>query len=449
MRKRTIEHVEDQLRTQNLLRETAQEHALDGTIVNVFDGYVNVRLKGANRKIITNVMIADHIEQHKLYPSLPCKISRHYERGLNRGGRYILVAILPLQSKTISIPPMVSRAPLCTAKVNCADSTWNLSWTQTEAQSYELWWATDEEGNNAEMIIETVETVADVAFDEGTPPRIYFSVKSITNGVESDFALWVTDFAFLTSPPLVTFGDDENHGHVTPNGTRWKVYDGKVMKSIDQGASWQEDTPPDPPNTWSDSPAPTAAVIKYIQVFGDDDYIFVLGSWQNGTTQERGWMYFNDILGGSGWTTLDLRNSSQDEINPIWGDYVAPFVFVTMWQKTGATEILNAQEWDFDNPPTHSNDHSLGASTLAQLASREYYAFPELTVDDSSLWHLVGRFAENPNGAAGPFHIIKTSNFGTSWDTVINSWGTFFCSSLTVRKSGTDIIYWASKQAGL
>lgn len=90
---------------------------------------------------------------------------------------------------------------------------------------------------------------------------------------------------------------------------------GYIDRSIDCGQTWEDRTPiDDPPNSWSDSPAPTVADVTFIQrvdnIHANGQHIF-LAEWQNGGGLWRGWI-LKTADDGLTWEWKTLYRAAQD-----------------------------------------------------------------------------------------------------------------------------------------
>lgn len=383
MRRNETEQFADALRPK-------ANYPYDGVIVSIFPDIVHVRLAGAPRKILTNVHIADHIDQEVLRIGMFVKLDGLYDRRDNTTGRTILTDILPQlnfgdYAGSTAVPP----PPTISVSADCDNSTWSISWTSVSpAEYYELYWSASSDGTGAELIKETFFRVADVQFDTVVPPKIYFAVRAISGIQEGELSAWVTDLDFLGSAPLIIFGDDFNHGHVTSTGSRWRLSDGKVEVSTSNGANWVDVTPPTVTNTWSDSPAPAPVDIEFNQIIGDDALLVIFGDWQNAGSARRAYMWYSEDLGQT-WTQVTMQNAGETEIDFLWAAYLNTEMLVTIWDDG----FIELQEWDITTTPSYTGKVSLGASTSGELDAKTYYAFPFMNAGG---WYIAGRFQVVP-----------------------------------------------------
>jgi hypothetical protein len=377
------------------------DHAYDGVITAVFDDHVHVRLAGSPRRVLRDVLIPDLIRQNRktLRPGLFCKISSRYERdGSQNKQRFILTDILPqfnctdVAGQGTNIPKPPSYA---SADASCPDSEWTIRWSEVPgATSYQIFWATNPDGIGPTQIAETSYREHQIAFDTGTPPRVYFAVRAISGVEVGELSAWVTDPEYLLGMPIITFGDDYHHGHITPvSYTRWRVSDGIVQKSLSNGANWLDIPPGAVANTWGDGTPPTIDDVSFIQVLGNDSFIVTLGKWEAAGPLQRGSMWLTLDNGGL-WTECILRSDSQDELMPIWADMNSTYLFVTLWQRKGGINRLKLQRWTLA-PFSFLVEFDFGEASLTQVENRTRYLFP-VADPGTDVWHVAGNFWEIP-----------------------------------------------------
>jgi hypothetical protein len=380
---------------ESIVRPTG-DHAYDGIITAINEDYVQVRLAGSPRKIIPNVIVADHIRKEVLRIGMFCKIGERHDRE-GKNTRTILTDILPqinyndYAGKGTGIP----KPPIISVSVNCDTQEWLITWSASPgATYYELYWSTDDEGSGATLITETLQREYDVPFDDDNPPKIYFAVRAISGVNNGELSAWVTDLQYLGSIPLITFGDDENHGTVTEAGRRYRCFDGLVEMSTNFGGSWEDVTPESVADTWSDTPAPTIADVS----LAEEDRAYLVGRWENATNERRGSLWESDDNGDT-WTEVPILEAAQDEIWPLWAEYNGAYFLLTVWQDIATVETLDLHVWTLD-PLTYDSGHSLGAASAAEVDAKTKYAFPvldpELIGVDDDTWWVAGNFAEVP-----------------------------------------------------
>jgi hypothetical protein len=90
---------------------------------------------------------------------------------------------------------------------------------------------------------------------------------------------------------------------------------GYIKRSTNGGQNWTNITPAtDPPNSGSDTPAPTAETITYIQGEGsyitEGEHVFI-ARWQNTSDEWRSWIAYTDD-DGANWTWQALSGGGVD-----------------------------------------------------------------------------------------------------------------------------------------
>ena len=415
------------------LQRPKKDHPYDGVITEVNETFVHVRLAGAARRIIHNVIIADHIIARKevLYRGLPCKVAKLFDR--ESQGRWILTDILPniTYGDYAGAGTGIPDTPRISVQADCDTSTWSITWTPVDCTYYELYWAADESGTGATLIQQTNFRGYSLAFDTSTPPKRFFAVRAVHGLFDGELSPWTTDPVMFTGGALVIFGDDENHGHVTPTSlTRWKCFDGQVLKSTDNGGSWTDVTPDAPDNDFTQTPAPTAATISYIQVFGDDNKIFVLGTYDD-LTIKGGWIFWTDDEGLT-WVDKPATGMAAPlQIVPIWGAYNDTYVTLVVWTETSlASEELHYIIYDNDATLTDYEYDTLVLTSYADVVARAAYAFPVAVTDNDDIFFFAGLI----NGFldVGVIDNIFYYDLTDDYYAVEQGWGTDWCSSLIV-----------------
>lgn len=89
----------------------------------------------------------------------------------------------------------------------------------------------------------------------------------------------------------------------------FRLQDAHIYRSVNCGVTWEEVTPiDDPPNSWSDSPAPTVADVTFVQrvdnIHVNEQHIFLV-EWQNGLSEWRSWFLKTEDDGIS-WEWVSL-----------------------------------------------------------------------------------------------------------------------------------------------
>lgn len=358
------------------------DHPYDGIITEVLGGdYVHVRLAGSERKILSNVLLADHIDRQVLKRGLYCKVEKLYDR--SKKGRFILTAILPQINRGdyagagtgIPEPPQIS------VSADCETATWSVSWTAVECTYYVLYWSGSADGSGATKLKQTRNREADVPFDQASPPKVFFAVKAIHGVEESNLSAWVTDTSFISNAPLAAFGDSWLHGDVANTDARRRQGTmSQVQNSTNHGVTWLDDLPgSNPPNTWLDSQGPAAADLLYIQVAGD----YLLTRWQGDALKSRGWLWT-----GADWLAIYDQTNLPVEVYPIWLAADDTTILVSC-VADGHLYLLV-----FDNELAFVAKYDFGEATVGEVEARTKYLFP--VIAGPGAWYVAGRFGALP-----------------------------------------------------
>jgi hypothetical protein len=125
-----------------------------------------------------------------------------------------------------------------------------------------------------------VATSSGVFYSDGTNPVTWIDKNSGLSG-DDLVANWVAiDPATQTLPEA--------------SKTVWRSTDGGIQVSNDGGASWTEKNPSTIPNDQGDSPAPTVSDVSFQQLHFVGDRLFVIGTWANGSGDERSAIFYTD-----------------------------------------------------------------------------------------------------------------------------------------------------------
>lgn len=133
----------------------------------------------------------------------------------------------------------------------------------------------------------------------GTENGIYFSSNSGENwtnvsGNLSGDALKINDiFQWYSS-----YEKPQNQ-HILLVAT-----DAGIYITVNGGEKWTPMTIEEPPNSWSDSLAPTATDLTFHKIECGNGYLFCIARWVNGGGLERSWIYYIDVTSGQSWDTL-------------------------------------------------------------------------------------------------------------------------------------------------
>jgi len=203
----------------------------------------------------------------------------------------------------------------------------------------------------------------------------------------------------------------------------------------------------DPPNTWSDDPAPAGSDLEFLGPFPDrwvKNIWYTLARWQNGSDAWRGWLVYTDDDGLT-WTWVELYDGVDlpDQIKPLWLAVNGSLVLVTIWEDDTADTLRLLY---FDTAITYDSEEALGAATLAEVDNRDCFAFPVTVLDDDDRFYVAGRM-NAPAGLAGTQHVIISDDAGATFSSFENGWSTDHCGALSVGlASGGSRPFYAVRQ---
>ncbi len=202
----------------------------------------------------------------------------------------------------------------------------------------------------------------------------------------------------------------------------WLGESGSIQEIVGTGADSTKTTispSSDPPNTWTDAPAPVVATCEFEVLKGDEyeeDIFYTLVSFQDGGSNWRGWLAKR--TSGTTYSYLALYNqiALPTQAKPLGLAIGTDFVLVTVWQDA-ATDKIKLLIFD-KSPFVFNQEIDLGNTSLAELDSFEYLAWPEApsdysagSPDDIAPWLIFGRM-NAPAGLAGIVYVAKNNG---SW----------------------------------
>jgi hypothetical protein len=221
----------------------------------------------------------------------------------------------------------------------------------------------------------------------------------------------------------------------------------EVQTVVEEAAATDRTPLTDPPNIWSNDPAPTAADLSYIQVESSpfvQGRHYTLGQWINGGGDYSFYLAKTDN-DGAAWAWADPYEGETlpGEAKPVWLAINRDYVLLTVWDDTGGGRLALLV---FDADLVFQESFDLGAAAVADVAARTWYAFPATVLDDADLWYVAGRMngPPAPISLAGTRHIIRTEDAGAAWENIENGWGDDHCSALVVG-SESSRQYWAMR----
>lgn len=187
----------------------------------------------------------------------------------------------------------------------------------------------------------------------------------------------------------------------------------------------------DPPNTWSDSVAPTASTINFVWINGDNwqnGRFYALATWQGDGDAWRSWLLTtdDDFLTTS-WTEMYNGTSLYTAIRARGLAVNSRRVLVTAWtdpdgmilQTYAPDTLVMAEQFD------------MGASTVSSEVGDDYDAYPVTVLDNDDLYFVAGRL-NAPSGLSDPEHIVLSLDRGATWSSFGLAWTTDLVGSLIV-----------------
>lgn len=213
------------------------------------------------------------------------------------------------------------------------------------------------------------------------------------------------------------------------NAILYRVGTGKVLVSPTAGRVGWQDRTPTPPTGY------TSGQITYKQIVSDPftpNSFYLLATNGNKT-----WIVkTTDNFQSTAWLDLTSYNSVVTRI-PIWMALKgngANIIWVTTW----GDDKLRALKLNNGNPITVSAEYDMGDASQWDVENYFETLSPVSQVDTNNVW-FYGR-ASNPQ-SLGLSHIIRTTNDGSSWSVIENTWGLDWCGSLKVGFEGVLYAY--------
>ena len=281
------------------------------------------------------------------------------------------------------------------------------------------------------------------------------SLAAATNGESFYFAttagqIWDRRVTGLTSLDFLDMikdpWSDFKNGISIDQIIMWGCGPGFLVRTADSGYHWGDRTSylNDPPNSWNDAIAPTitGSHIKQIvgNLFNEDHFYLLVQSIYSGTF--RGWIY-RSTDDGFNFTPYALTGTSQ--ALPLRMDVdkeTGSILWVTLREGNGN---INLRKYSIGATLSLSSTIVLVTGTTMDS---EQVAYPFAPFGDKDLIFVYG-FMNTPQGLVSTNQVIKSTNGGVSWQTVVNDWGLHLCASLFVSAENVDGQrgMWAVKQA--
>lgn len=226
------------------------------------------------------------------------------------------------------------------------------------------------------------------------------------------------------------------NGHDIDHIILWQCGAGFVTRSGDTGQNWSDHTSylDAPPNSWGDGSAPTVSGTVYKQIVGDifkqDTFYLLLQNSESGLY--RGWLQ-RTTDDGFTFSSYALTGSSQ--AYPVRMDIDkqdGTILWVTLWEGNGN---LNLRKYGItaSGLTLSSTTTIMTGTTVGTITSDIYTARPLAPPGNKSLVYLYGRMS-GPL-VTGTIAIMKSSNGGSNFTSVIGDWADNICGSLAVGEA--------------
>lgn len=210
----------------------------------------------------------------------------------------------------------------------------------------------------------------------------------------------------------------------------WGCGPGFLAHSKDSGKNWSDHTGymEAPPNSWGDGVAPTLAGTVIKQVLGDyfrQDTFYILLQSPLTTGTYRGWIY-HTVDDGFNFTPYALTGTSQAlPLRMSIDTQDGSTLWLTTWEGNGN---INLRKYGVTGTGLSLSSTTTLATgtTSAQVLAKSAIAYPRAPFGNKNGIYIYGRLT-NPVGLAGTVAIMKSLNAGSSFDVIVNDWGTDHC----------------------
>lgn len=261
------------------------------------------------------------------------------------------------------------------------------------------------------------------------PPTAVLSFSSTEYRLFTDAAWTTLDATSVNYGTVDKFWFLKAQNYNPENLIFWLAQSGAIGRVVGtDGTGSLEDVSPssNPPNTWTDAPAPTVPNCEFIQVESDafnEDHFYVLLTFQDGASNWRGWLAKR--TSGTTYSYLALYDgiTLPDQAKPIFMSIGVDHIVITCWQDL-ATDKLKALVFT-KSPFAFDSEFDIVDASLAEVDAYTKWAIPTLTMDysaspfdDTAPLHLFGRIP-NPNLAglvAGDYYALKYNGAWASLD---------------------------------
>jgi hypothetical protein len=255
------------------------------------------------------------------------------------------------------------------------------------------------------------------------------------------------EFADGIEDPWTNF----KQGQGIDNVILWGCGPNFLTQSKNSGKLWGDHTVymDAPPNSWGDGAAPsfTGTLVKQIvgDFFRQGTFYIMLQSVDSGNY--RGWLYWT-ADDGFNFTSYAITGSSQ--CLPLRMDLDkqdGSILYLTTWESGN----INLRKYGVTGTglTLSSTSTLVTGTTVDDVIDKISIAYPYTPLGNKNLLYIYGRLV-NPSALTGTIAIMKSSNAGSSYSTVIANWGDDHCGALAVSRAGDTGLraLWAVKQGG-
>ena len=223
----------------------------------------------------------------------------------------------------------------------------------------------------------------------------------------------------------------------------WGCGSGFLVQSKNSGNQWEDHTPYIENLSWQgETHTATGTIIK--QVLGDlfrKDTFYYLFQSASGSSY-RGWIG-RSTDDGFTFNTWALTGTSQ--AYPIRMDVDkqdGSTLLVTLWESTGNISLRKYAIAAAGLSYTTAYTMMTGTS-VSDVIANTYTAMPYTPIGNKSLIYVYGRLT-NPQGLAGTYAVINTTNGGAAWASVVNNWSGSYCGAFhasEANQAGQHYLY--------
>lgn len=225
--------------------------------------------------------------------------------------------------------------------------------------------------------------------------------------------------------------------------------EGTIRQVIGESGKMDRNIGTNPPNSWSDATAPTAATVSLTRIESSifsGNVHYVAANWQNASLEWRAWIAkTTNNFASVTWYTLFEAGDTQTSLLSLAEDgQDGSRLWLTCW-RNGTVYLERWQTSDM----TRDLSVSLGTATLT--AAGDLVVEVAAAPGDLNTVVVYGLMT-SPAGLTGAKHVIRSKDGGTTWESLMSSWGTDACGALRIGPPAIDgditrRIYYAARNA--